>query len=102
MIDLAAIRRAFRRSRLRSDIPLVVDRMGECSVRDLALALGAEPANVLGALIGAEGAYRVEESLQRLGIVSVAVRGGEWVVSLTLVGREIAAQLRQRRLVHST
>lgn len=102
MVDLVAVRRAFRRSRLRSEILLALERVGECSVRDLALSLGAEPANVLGALVGSEGAYRVEESLQRLGVVVVVVRGEEHVVTLTLGGRELAAQLRQRRVVHST
>ena len=98
------VRRAFRRSRLRSEALLALERLGRASGRDVALALGAEPVNVLGALVGASVGYRVEESLVALGLVEVGGRVDR-VFGLTFAGREVAASLRRARvegIVHST
>lgn len=100
MFDMVRVRRAFRRSRLRAEILLALEGLGRASGRDVALALGAEPANVHGALVGSAEAYRVEESLVALGLVVVEGRG-EPVFGLSLAGREVAVSLRRARVVRA-
>lgn len=93
---LMAFRHAFRRSRIRVEIVLVLLRHGRQSLADLARLIGADEFNVYGALHGVEDRYRLEEALLLLGLVQVVeVEDGEDIYDLTSLGGAVGRVLRQ-------
>jgi len=93
----AFVRRAFRRSRLRSSGLLTIVEFGEASLLDVALALGADLKNVRGAFLGDGEGYRYEDSLLQLGLVAWRVVNGVTLYRPTSAGRRVAALLRAER-----
>lgn len=82
---------------------MALERLGEASVRDVALVLAAEEAHVEGALVGS-ASYRRVDSLLALGLVAEREWRGVSLYALTRRGRVVAEAWRVSRLAapHST
>src|SRR5687767_14211103 len=94
---ILAFRHAFRRSRVRVEILLVLLEYGRQSLPDLARLVGAFPVNVHGAIWGdKEGErYRIADSLATLGLIDVHEVDGIRAYELTALGQAVARRLRE-------
>lgn len=97
-----AFRHAFRRSRIRVEIILILLEHGRLGLPDLARLVSAYPYNVHLALWGdneeapARKRYRIDECLIVLGLVdSVELGNGEIVYELTPLGAALGRRLVQ-------
>lgn len=91
------IERAFDRSRVRESIVLALFALGPLFAAQLGRITGHELENVRGALVGERDAYRLDDSLVALGLVSrvPSVRGE--LFELTELGRSEVKLLVARR-----
>ena len=89
-------RYAFRRSRVRVEILLVLLAFGAQSLPDLARLAGAHIDNARGALQGNGRRYRYEDALIFLGLVEEKEVDRVLVFELTETGRAAARRLREQ------